>query len=680
MKADHLTFQRAAIVSVWGLLIQTGLGLVLLIYSVLGKDHAAMSAAIFVLLGAMAWLALAIVFDQHRRERLETMEADTLDAQSARDASAFTDATDVRVQAGRLAWMHKWLVPAVSIALGGALIVFGVLRFQSGIARVGFDRAGVDLFQKPTDRGWGIAVAIAVAVIGFIFARFVSGMAKQKVWANLRGGAAYAVGASLLGVLMLVSYLFDIAGTDVVLRYRQVIIPAFMVMIGAEVFVSFLLNLYRPRKPGDIPRPAFDSPVLSFVASPDRIAKSIGEAISYQVGVDVSGSWAYRLASRYALYLVLVGAGVLWLLTCFAVVGGAQKGLRIRGGEFIEELGPGLYVKAPWPFERIETHAAGITLGPDGYPGINLTNPRPGPSVGVILWTNEHNKNEVYSIVQASADAGSGSERDIALVKTEIPLVYTIESLKDFDGLVNPDFRDDYIKAVAQRQVWPYLATLSEDDLLGPKVRDASVELSHRIVDALKSARAGLHVVFTGIEAVHPPQETADKYETVVGTSIQSLRVIEDARAAEISILAGAAGSVDKARAIVTEIQKRNQMAEAKKPAAEIDAQDRLIDDLITDAGGMAGQLLSDAHAQRWAKHMGQRGRAEAYTGQLAAFSANPEYYKMTRYLDVLSEVLKNTRLYIVPEAAKSQWFNIDLNDQGIGGDVFKAENPADKN
>lgn len=686
MKADHLTYQRAAAVSLWGLLIQLGLGLLLLVYAILGRDHAALSASIFVLVGVAAWLTLAIVFDQHRRERLEALEAETLDAQSARDASAFSAATDVRVQALRLESMHRWLVPVMSVAMALALLGLGFVRLRSGLEHIGYDKANVDQFVKPTDRGWAIAVGISLAVIGFVFARFVSGMAKQKVWANLRGGAVYAVGASLIGVAMLVGQLFDIGQIDVVLRYLQVVIPGFLILIGGEIFVSLLLNQYRPRRPGEVPRPAFDSPILSFVASPDRIAKTIGEAISYQFGVDVTGSWAYRLVSRYVPMLILVGGGVLWVLTCFAVVDGDERGLRIRNGRLIEEVGPGLYVKAPWPFEVIETRTVAANIGPDGRPGIELTNARPGDNLGVILWTDKHSEGETYNIVQSSMGraggaggaSGTGTSTPggltgLSLIKTEIPLTYTVEDLQRFDALAAPEHRDDYLRAVAQREVWPLLASLSEGELLGPKRSASSEELARRVSGALRQAGAGVNVVSTGIEAVHPPRETAAQYEAVVTATIQSQRVVQAARTDEIRRLAAAAGSVEKAQHIIDEISRRDAMANAGAKAEEIEAQERVIDELITGAGGEAGQLLATARTERWTKLMGERGRSEAYTGQLAAYEANKAYYRVSRYLDALADAMKNSRVYIVPTNVGNTWMQVDLQDKGAGGNVFKA-------
>ena len=117
MKSDYLTYRRAANVSLFGLALQVLLGAGLLIFSVLTKDHAAASAAAFAGFAALGWLALAIVYDQHRRERIEAMEAESL-AASQTAASVF-DATDAefRVAAKRLAGLHKVFLPTISLQI-----------------------------------------------------------------------------------------------------------------------------------------------------------------------------------------------------------------------------------------------------------------------------------------------------------------------------------------------------------------------------------------------------------------------------------------------------------------------------------------------------------------------------------------------------------------------------------
>src|SRR5438477_7611824 len=116
MKADYLSYQRAAARSFLGLAIQFALAVVFLIYWRFGRDMAAFPAAMYMLCGIPAWLVLAVLFDQHRRERIEAIEAEAFAASDAATSSVFeSQASDLRVAARRLQWMYRFLVPGASL-------------------------------------------------------------------------------------------------------------------------------------------------------------------------------------------------------------------------------------------------------------------------------------------------------------------------------------------------------------------------------------------------------------------------------------------------------------------------------------------------------------------------------------------------------------------------------------
>ncbi len=72
MQADHQSYKRAAGVALLGLALQGVIGFILLIYGLLANDHAGFTAGLATLCGMIVWLSLAMVFDQHRRERIYT--------------------------------------------------------------------------------------------------------------------------------------------------------------------------------------------------------------------------------------------------------------------------------------------------------------------------------------------------------------------------------------------------------------------------------------------------------------------------------------------------------------------------------------------------------------------------------------------------------------------------------
>lgn len=678
MKPDYLSYSRASMVALLGLTAQILMGVGLLIYSVLGRDHAAQSAAYAILLGGVVWVTLAIVFDQHRRERLEALETEQLDA--AQKSSVFAGSgEELRVQARRLAWMHKFMVPAVSLALAGILIWFAWWRISDAAKLLGYDKFGADLFAKPMMRGWAIAIGLGLGVVGFIFGRFVSGMAKQKVWANLRAGAAYAVLASVSGLAMAVAHFIDAASRDDALRYLQIILPALAGFLGLEILVSLLLNMYRPRKPGEVPRAAFDSPVLGFIASPDRIAKSIGGAISYQVGVDVTGTWAYQLIARAVLPLVLMGAAVMWLMTCVSVVGTNEQGIRVRNGESIEKVGPGIYFKLPWPMESIDRIETSSLME------IDLATPSPGSDVAALLWTNDHKVKEQYAITRAAARkpavGGSGAgannleQRDISVVAVRVPLRFRISDVEKWERFGVPGKREDAVKALAQREVMLALATITDDELIGAGRKTISETIYKQVVESMAKAEAGIEVLYVGIENVHPQKEVARAFENIVRAR-QGLEELSDkGRASAIATLTGVVGNLELARNAAAELAVLNELKLKKASEQEITAQTLKVEGLLLNAGGKAGALLAEARAYRWERHMNERGNANAYAGRLAAFKANPMLYKARLYYDMLHDTLSETRLYLIPDSMGRTNINIKLEETGATNVLTNPEN-----
>ncbi len=676
MKADHLSFSRAASVCLLGLLLQVVMGLVVLIYASVSNDGAALTISFMVLCGSVVWVALAIVFDQHRRERMEALEAETLNAAGGRSASVFEQSPDdLRVAARRLSWMHRFFLPTTSILLAAGYIAIGLWRFFAGRELLDLDK-----FARPgsggisSNPGWAIAIGLVMAVLGFIFARFVSGMAKQPVWGNLRGGAAAAVGAALMGLTMAVGQVVWVAGSDVVLRYLQVAAPIMMMFLGTEILLNLLLNLYRPRKPGEIPRPAMDSRVLAFVASPDRLAESIGGAISYQFGVDVTGSWAYQLLSRSVLLLVLVGAGVIWLMTCLEVVQPNERAIRVRNGVKVGEVGPGLYFKLPWPFETLDTYETTLIQ-------TKQLATAPPKNAGPFLWTNDHAVDEVFAIVKPSMQgtlggpAPSRAGQDVSLVAVEIPLRYTIADLGQYEAFATPTTREGMISAIARREALEYLATCNEDDVLGRRISEISNELRARVQAKLDSFKSGVRVASVSIEGAHPTKEAAKDFESVVESIQKRAGKIEQGRTEAIRTLTTAVGSVALAKSIAREKDKLDAMPEGE--SRERAEQVARIESMVLAAGGKAGSMIAEARADRWQRHMLERGRAQALAGQSAAYRAAPALYRAQRYFESLREMMKGARVYITSDdAAKNLRINMDLKDVDTTGNIFSAPPP----
>ncbi len=139
------------------------------------------------------------------------------------------------------------------------------------------------------------------------------------------------------------------------------LIPAIMALVGVELLLNLMLDIYRPRVPGQERRPPYDSRLLSLFAEPEGVLKTVATTLDYQFGFKVSETWFYRFMERAIVPLVLVQVLALWLLSAVVVVDQQEVA-------FVETLGvahvsaqdaergllatplqPGYYLKWPWP-------------------------------------------------------------------------------------------------------------------------------------------------------------------------------------------------------------------------------------------------------------------------------------------------------------------------------------------
>jgi membrane protease subunit HflK len=690
MRADYLTYRRATSESVRGLLLQAVLAVGMLLYGAIAKDTAALAAAAFIGVGCLGWLTLALIFDQHRRERIEAIEAEALATGPAAGTSVFEKQDEFLPAARRLAGLYKFFLPTMSLIIGALLVGIGVWMFIGGKNFVETSRPG----DVPPHAAWAMGVGIAIAALGFVYARYTAGLAKVPAFANLRAGSSFAVGAALLGLTLAVVKFVDYVGTDAPVRYLRVVFPAFLVVIGVEVFINFVLGVYRPRKAGETPRPAFDSRLLGFAAAPDKIAQSINEAINYQLGFDVTSGWFYKLLSRWALPLLVFGLVIVWALSSIVIVQPHQRAMVLRFGSPVQEnLGPGAHFKMPWPIDTVYVpeyftrDANGRLRVTDrtatGLRILDLAS-TPSASKEPILWTNDHAGIEVYQYVRASAFEQGSDLADLALVSAEIPMHYVVENVKLFDELAPADKRDDLLKAVAQEELTLYFQRVVLDDVLGAKRDQISRELRSRVQaafdrlnpDAQGNPRgAGVKVVFLSIVGVHPPKDVAVSFEGPVMADQRREANIDDARAYAIEKLAQYVGNVSLARTIINEIDAFERMSTDNAAPADLEAQELKIQALIETAGGGAAKVLAEARAERWAKHMVARGAAARYEGQVALHNASPAVYRATRYFDALAEAMKGTRVYITSEDIPNLRIDTELKSKDMGVDIFQQPN-----
>ncbi|HRJ50619.1 MAG TPA: hypothetical protein PKU91_08805, partial [Phycisphaerales bacterium] len=134
------------------------------------------------------------------------------------------------------------------------------------------------------------------------------------------------------------------------------------------------------------------------------------------------------------------------------------------------------------------------------------------------------------------------------------------------------------------------------------------------------------------------------------------------------------------ARRLSEEIVPLERMQLEKAAAGAITEQELKIQSLLERAGGSASELVARAKAERWTRHMGERGRASRYLGQIVAFEASPAVFRAGEYFDALRAAMAGSRVFIVSDAVSDLRLQAELQDVDTGVSTFmpRGDSPRD--
>ena len=130
MQQDQQTYSRATTAALLGLGTQLLLGVVMAGLGLYTQSGALNAAAWHLFGGLPIWIALWMLYHQHRLERQEALETEQLTREDARAAALFDEAGHNLASARkRLQGFYKWGLNAVSIFVAIYLIAAGLALF-----------------------------------------------------------------------------------------------------------------------------------------------------------------------------------------------------------------------------------------------------------------------------------------------------------------------------------------------------------------------------------------------------------------------------------------------------------------------------------------------------------------------------------------------------------------------
>lgn len=733
MRTDQYAYQQATRIAGLGLLLQLAIGLVLLIFGRAADSTAFTFASFYALGGVLLWASLVVTFHQHRLAAVERMEADELRDQRGGTVFEGERALDAAVAERRLRQMHSVMLPVVSLVLAAGLGLGGFITLRS-MQAADDALSGAASFAVGGASGWQLAVCVALSLVAFILSRFVAGMSRQPVWQSLRGGAGYMVGTALLLLAIGAGLVFNVFERPGVLEGVVYGIGVFQIFVAAEIVLNFILNLYRPRRKGELPRPAFDSRVLSLFAAPDNIVRSINEAVNYQFGFDISSSWGYQLLLRSVAWLTVLGAGVLVLLSCVVVVPPGQQAVKLRGGAVVGDIYEGTVMfKLPWPFETAQIYEVSqirsLVLGP-----------KPLPVSKVNIWTGDavQDPDRYPYIVAAptlsaqalrnlaadeitdsgssggganlgSGNAGGGTNasgapasgdaavqavtQQFALVEADLIMKYRIKpdglrSWLDFCNGVrlrkSPlDMRERTLRDMAMREVTQYLATQPMDTVMSPRGDSLVKTLQHRIQAAYDQAKTGVEVVAVQVPVLRPPSGENQGMFEEISINVQNARkVLDEAERTVNTTMATLIGGREQAANAVAAIEQLRAIEREKgESSPEAMEQRAAVENMLLGARAQTASVIARARARRWGIVMDAAGNAAEVLGQSPSYRAAPEIYKQRRTMEVLAAALSGVRVkYLLGAGAESAAVDITMQQPEAGLNIADyLEKPQDQ-
>jgi len=508
---------------------------------------------------------------------------------------------------------------------------------------------------------------VFVTFFGYLMGRYTAGLAHGTGYRSLRAAGSYLVGnvaTSLLLIFAMAMLHFEVEWPEGVAGY---VIPGVMGLVGVEILFNLVLDIYRPRVPGQEHRAAYDSRLLGLVAEPGGILKTVASTLDYQFGFKVSDTWFYRFMERAIVPLILVQLLTLWLLSGMVVVERGEVAFietfgqpRIRaedeGRLQASVYGPGYHVKWPWPIEvtriipsdRIYRKEIGkIYYAEEGG------QPREGPPPGgpeeeihpmtdenVILWNEFHvDPKEGYEanfLVPSVGDVTGKEAPAINIARVQANVHYRIKRGKG--GGVDPaaayEFRYGHtdiprlVDDLAYKVMCQIAARQNFLNWLHKEREQVSDAFAAALQKELIEHKTGIELVYAGIPVVHPPAETAKDFEGVINAYEEKEKTIHEA----------------------------HKDATVK----------------VNQAEGQAAQTVGKANSYSYELSTLAKAEADRFEIQLGAYRRAPEVYRFRKYFFALERVLEGHRLYVGP-ITENEVQIFDLQDK-LRADILEVE------
>ena len=538
-----------------------------------------------------------------------------------------------------------------------------------------------------------------MTLISFVTARYQAGMTKIKEWGLLRGGASYLMGVTVMMGLVSIGGVAIFFESRFLIGFIGLVIPGIMILLGCEMGLVHFLSSYRPRKQGEIIRPAFDSRLMGWLTSPESLGDVINKTINYQFGVEVSKSWFYRVMSNAVIPMFLFMVGILCLGTSWVSVEEHQQALILNRGVLTEyEEGnnvypSGVHFKLPWPLgiahkydtRRVQKVVVRTSLTEGLYEEGDLKG-----KAKPILWNVDHGGGvESYFLTgpatnQDAKDAKNVSNGiDFAMVGGKVEVQYRVNNLVKYASVANSEYaRKTILMNLCERQVTKYFMSKDIDTLLGSGQAKAGDDLKMNVQVKFDDYDLGVKVLFVGLTAIHPPMdgEVAATYLNQNSSQYEAETENEKAKQYATTRLSIVAGNEEHGLALNEILKKletltRSQESVKADPVKtkvlkkKINEMESKVVEMMTSTPSLAFSKIYKARKDRWVFSINEYIKAERFLAEKSLFEAVPEYYVEIEKYRRLMNIFKSSHTKIIGDFGQTPIFRLDEKtiETGIG-------------
>jgi regulator of protease activity HflC (stomatin/prohibitin superfamily)/small neutral amino acid transporter SnatA (MarC family) len=620
-----------------------------------------------ILAGVLIWGVLIAQFYQRTLAEQEKLDLGQI-SKAADQGTIFSSGADrmamMAVAQKRVAFLEKWVVPVSAVLIGIYQVVNGILLFKVKVL------SGALGWNEPENLLLGAVLMATISFIAFLFSRYATGMSAETEWKPLRAGGSYLLATALLGFALSISLAlaqFKHSQGLVVLNY---VIPLLLVLLGVEIILNAILDIYRPRVAGQYSRAAFDSRILGLFSEPGGILHTVSHTIDYQFGFKVSQTWFYKLLEKAIMPLVLFALLILYLMSSFVVVGPGDAGVVERFGIPVRDLSPGLYVKYPWPVEKSYVYLTNQIQQID----IGYKVGEEDKDKEAYLWGEKHYEEEYDLLVAVETDSSDQEKGEVpvSIVQANVPIQYRISDVRKY--IYNHEDSRELLEAICYRELTRYAVSAkievddsgqgSQKSLLGAGRIQAAKDLKARIQNAVDTADLGIEIVLLGLQGVHPPLEVAKAYEDVVASVQEKQAAVLNAQAEKNRILTELGGSIEDMDGLYSLAQ---EFERSKEQGDELRTK-QLRNELqvaLENAQGNVFRILREAESYAFERESLAKGEGLRFDGQLQAYQASPELYSKIQRLLTLEEGLEDVRKYVVViDDEDAQVYIVDLQEK----------------